>query len=268
MATVNVNDIEMYYEQHGEGEDLLLITGLNASHLAWAAVLPLFTQRYRITILDNRGAGLTSKPKGPYSIEQMADDTAGLMDAIGLQRAHVLGHSMGGAIAQQLAIRHPEKINKLILYATTAKFDARCLYAVNLAISLKEQDASEKEIAHLVGLPWGFSKQFMADEKNVTEFSKLASQNPYPMTLEASRAQTEACTQHDTRDLLTRIEAWTMIMAPEEDVLTPPCDSYYMAARIPNARVIEISGYAHCWHFEAPQHFCDQVYIYLRRQKV
>lgn len=268
MPTVKVNDIEMYYEQHGQGEELLLITGLNGSHLMWANVLPKLSKNYHVTIIDNRGAGLTSAPKGPYSITQMADDTAALMDAIGLEQAHVVGHSMGGAIAQQLAIRHPEKLKKLILYATSSKFDPRCIFAVELTLYLQKQGASPQDIARLVSIPYCFSKQFIAEPNNIESFYKLADENPYPMNHDASIAQTDACRNHNTRELLSNIQAWTLVISPEQDILTPPCDGQYMAARIPNARFMEIKDYAHCWHLEAPDYFCDQVHLYIGRKNV
>lgn len=268
MPTVKVNNIDMYYEQQGDGDDLLLITGLNCSHLMWANVLAKFCENYRVTIIDNRGAGLTSAPEGPYSITQMADDTAALMEAIGLEKAHVVGHSMGGAIAQQLAIRHPDKLKKLILYATASKFDPRCMFAVDLNVHLLEQGVSQKDAARFVSIPFCLSKQFIAEPSNIETFYKLAEENPYPMTLAACSAQTEACRNHDTQALLAEIQAWTLVISPEQDILTPPIEGQYMAARIPNARFMEIKDYAHCWHLEAPDYFCDQIHLYIGRKKI
>ena len=268
MPTIKVNDIDMYYEQHGAGDELLLITGLNCSHLAWANVLDKFSKNYHVTILANRGAGLTSAPAGPYSITQMADDTAALMAALNLEKAHVVGHSMGGAIAQQLAIRHPDKLKKLILYATTSQFDARGMFAVDLNVHLLAQGASQQDLARFMSIPWCMSKQFSAEQSNIDHFYKLVEDNPYPMTLAASRAQTDACRNHNTRELLTEIQAWTLVISPEEDILTPPCEGQYMAARIPNARFMEIKDYAHCWHLEAPDYFCDQIHLYIGRKKI
>src|SRR5437870_10570877 len=102
MATATVDSIELYYEEHGRGDPLLLIMGLAADSTAWMFQVPDFAERYRTITFDNRGVGRSSKPPGPYTIHQMADDAAGLLDALRIARAHVLGVSMGGMIAQEL----------------------------------------------------------------------------------------------------------------------------------------------------------------------
>lgn len=270
MPKAKINDIELYYEQHGnpDGDAIVLIHGLNGSHLGWANILSKLGEHYHLTIFDNRGSGQSSVPKGPYSIAQMADDTVALMNYLHIETAHIVGHSMGGAIAQHLAATYPEKLKKLILYATASKFDARCMHALDQIITLTEQGASQTEIARLIGLPWCMSQQFFADPEKVATAYKLTEQNPYPMTLAGSKAQTAACHSHDSRELLNKIQAWTMVISLEQDILTPPNDGQYMAARIPNARFIEIKDYAHCWHLEAPDYFCNQVHLYIGRKKV
>lgn len=125
MPTVTVNDITMYYELHGEGEPLVLIAGLGLDLSEWGSIVPWLAQRYRVLAFDNRGAGRTDKPDSPYSIEMMASDTAGLMQALGVQRAHVVGISMGGRIALALALKHPELVNKLVLVSTSARMARR-----------------------------------------------------------------------------------------------------------------------------------------------
>src|SRR5215212_2886942 len=100
MSTVTVNDVELYYEEHGNGDPLLLVMGLAADSTAWLFQLPAFSERYRTIVFDNRGVGRSAKPAGPYTIHQMADDAAALLGELGIDRAHVVGVSMGGMIAQ------------------------------------------------------------------------------------------------------------------------------------------------------------------------
>lgn len=118
MPTVRVNDIDTYYEIHGAGEPLVLISGLNSDHALYRTILPRLAASYQVIVFDNRGVGQTSKPDIPYSIEMMADDTAGLLDALSIPPAHILGTSMGGRIAVALALRYPNKVKSLVLVST------------------------------------------------------------------------------------------------------------------------------------------------------
>src|SRR5262249_1043656 len=106
------------------GDPLLLIMGLAADSQAWMFQLPDFAQRYRTIIFDNRGVGRSSKPAGPYTVSEMADETAGLLDALSIPRAHVVGVSMGGMIAQELILRHPARVRGLVLACTYPEPDA------------------------------------------------------------------------------------------------------------------------------------------------
>ena len=118
MPIVKVNDIDMYYEIHGAGEPLVLIAGLNSDHKLYRGFLSQLAANYQVVVFDNRGVGQTGKPDIPYSIEMMADDTAGLLDALGITGAHILGTSMGGRIAAALALQHPRHVKSLILVST------------------------------------------------------------------------------------------------------------------------------------------------------
>lgn len=263
MPTININDLDMYYEQQGQGEDLLLITGLNANHLMWANVVPQLSKKYHVTIIDNRGAGLTSAPEGLYTTKQMAEDTLAFIEAIGLQKPHVVGHSMGGTIAQQLAIHHGNKVNKLMLYATAAKFDARCMFALDEQLALRERGASEVEIARLIGLTWCMSLNYIANPNNIEQFLQMAANNPYPMTLNGSRGQSAACRDHDARDTVSLINNPTLVFAPEQDILAPVRESEFLTERIPNAQLDIIEHQAHCWHLEDPTGFIERVQAFI-----
>src|SRR5262249_50879893 len=119
------NEIELYYEDHGSGEPLLLISGFACDHAIWGKVEPDLVQKYRVISFDNRGGGQSSAPDCPYSIKQMAEDAAVLLDAISISQAHVVGHSMGGMIAQELALAHPDKLRSLLLLSSCCKIDQR-----------------------------------------------------------------------------------------------------------------------------------------------
>ena len=118
MSTIRVDDINMYYEVHGEGEPVVLIAGLSMDITAVELIAGSLSEKYRVLAFDNRGAGRTDKPDIPYTIEMMADDTAGLLKALNITQAHIIGLSMGGRIAMALALQHPELVKSLILIST------------------------------------------------------------------------------------------------------------------------------------------------------
>jgi pimeloyl-ACP methyl ester carboxylesterase len=121
MPYVKVNDIHMYYEIHGDGELLVLIVGLGTDISEWEGIIHWLAQKYKVLAFDNRGAGRTDKPDTHYSIEMMANDTAELMQALGIKQAYILGISMGGRIALALALQHPKRVKKLVLVSTSAR---------------------------------------------------------------------------------------------------------------------------------------------------
>jgi 3-oxoadipate enol-lactonase len=114
----------MFYMEAGAGEPLVLVMGFGGDHLAWGLQIPAFAAKYRVIAFDNRGVGQSDAPDVPYTTAMMADDAVGLMDGLGIERAHVCGVSMGGMIAQEIALRHPSRVRTLQLHATLARPDA------------------------------------------------------------------------------------------------------------------------------------------------
>jgi len=121
VPTVKVNDIEMYFEVQGEGEPVALVAGLGTDISPYRRIVRRLSQRFRVLAFDNRGVGRTDKPDVPYTIEMMADDTAGLVEALSLAPANVVGVSMGGRIAMDLALRHPGLVRSLVLASTSPR---------------------------------------------------------------------------------------------------------------------------------------------------
>ena len=115
MARANLGDVEIFYEGHGEGPPLFLVSGLGGAAAYWTPNLPALSERYRVITHDHRGAGQSSHSKIAYSVDQMTDDLVRLMDHLRIERAHVLGHSTGGAIGQTLAVTHPERLASLVI---------------------------------------------------------------------------------------------------------------------------------------------------------
>jgi 3-oxoadipate enol-lactonase len=154
MASVRISDIEMYYEVHGEGEPLILISGLNSDHTLYTrtGIATGLAQAFLVVVFDNRGVGAADKPDEPYSMEMMANDTAGLLDTLGIERAHVLGTSMGGRIAIALALEHPEHVASLVLVSSGARTAktvvARRAVDLMLRLSVVRGEAPYHAVAH------------------------------------------------------------------------------------------------------------------------
>jgi pimeloyl-ACP methyl ester carboxylesterase len=271
---VKVGEIEMYYEEHGAGEPLLLIMGLGGDSRAWMFQVPDFSQHYRTIVFDNRGVGRTSKPAGPYTIAAMADDTAGLMNAIGLHRAHVVGVSMGGMIAQELALRHPAKVRSLVLGCTYPEPDAgveqqRQSAVAQLPGSIGADGNITIDLAAIDPLmffqtliPSVFNPEFI-----MTELPKLmqifSGALEYGFSLEALLGQVHAVSTHKATDRLHQIRVPTMVITGDSDRLIPPGNSDILARAIPNAKLVKIEGGSHGFNFETPQVFNREILTFL-----
>lgn len=264
MAIATVNGIDIYHRREGDGPDLVLVMGLGAHSGAWLLNAPAFAKHFRVLTFDNRGSGRTSAPDEPYSIAGMADDTAALMDALGIVRAHVLGASMGGMIAQELAIAHPERVERLVIACSRAKTgDLRRRVAVAQR-ALWEADVPREAIA-AIQQPWGRTSATLQDERLPMELLALGARDPYPIGKHAYLRQLDATMAHDTVDRLGRISAATLVLVGAEDILTPPSESAELARLIPGAELRILPRGGHGFSGEYPTEFNRAVLEFLRR---
>jgi 3-oxoadipate enol-lactonase len=274
MSIAKVDSIELYYEEHGAGDPLLLIMGLAADSRAWLFQLPEFSRHYRTIVFDNRGVGRSSKPPGPYTIHEMADDTAALLETLRIERAHVVGVSMGGMIAQELVLRHPRRVRGLVLACTYPEPDAdiehqrrfsvsRLGGSINAAGEVKIDFTAIDPFAffqHL--LPTVFNPEFIQNElpKLMEMFSGALE---YGFSLEAVLGQVEAVMSHKATDRLHQIQAPTLVITGDADRLVPPGNSDILARHIPNARLVRVPGGSHGFNFETPDVFNREVLGFL-----
>jgi pimeloyl-ACP methyl ester carboxylesterase len=274
MPIAHSNGIEIYYEEQGSGDPLLLIMGLAADSVAWMFQRDAFAAHYRTVVFDNRGVGRSSKPDGPYAIAQMADDAAGLLDALDIGRARVVGISMGGMIAQELALRHPQRVGGLVLGCTYARPDTGVTSTFDESLAFFggskgargeiQIDLSQLDPMAFIQrlLPLTFTPQFM-----MTELPKLmqvfSGALQYGFDLRAIMAQVAATQAHDTTDRLGRITAPTLVITGDGDLLIPPANSDLLAARIPGARLTKVPGGSHAFNFETPEVFNAAVLEFL-----
>jgi pimeloyl-ACP methyl ester carboxylesterase len=264
MPAVRVGEINIYYEDYGKGEPLLLIAGWGTDLSCWLPQIPEFSTKYRVIAFDNRGAGRTDAPDKPYSMRMMAADAAGLLDALGIGKAHILGVSMGGCIAQEIAIEHPERTKSLILAATTAAPGACPMLMNTLAAwtAAMREGVSPKTMARMQ-LPYVVTSRFFDQPEMVALFVDAMAANPCQPRAHACQRQTEASAGQDTRARLKRIAAPTLVLAGKEDIMLPVKHSEELAALIPKAKLVVLEGGAHGFSIEIADKFNRAVLEFL-----
>jgi pimeloyl-ACP methyl ester carboxylesterase len=252
MPKVKVNDIQMYYEVKGRGFPLLMIMGLGNNLELWnPRLVEGLSKNFKLVLFDNRGAGRTDTSDREYTMRLFADDTAGLMNALGIGRAHVLGLSMGGMIAQELVLNHPEKVSKLVLCSTSGQWSGGSKFvqasqdlpetpaAVPSTMSLEELSDYSRTLLTLV-----CTEDFI--EKN-PDFVELFAQKTlmYPMSKTAYTRQLNAQRKFNEYERLRHIEAPTLVLHGRKDVLIHPENAAILAEAIPNAKLVYFERSAH-----------------------
>jgi pimeloyl-ACP methyl ester carboxylesterase len=247
----DANGARLYYEVYGEGEPLLLIMGLGANHLGWAAQVPVYAREFEVIVFDSRGTGQSDFSQGvDCTIPLLADDAAALLDALGVDKAHVYGISLGGMIAQEMALRHPDKVRSLILGATTpggphaVGADAQALRA------LLDQGAVVDRAVTPALLEILFSPAYLAG--HLSDLREVFQRSAdYPRTSpEAYWAQLRAVAGHDTYDRLPDIAAPTLVLHGTDDPLLPVANGRILAERIPEAKLVLFEGARHGYYLE------------------
>jgi 3-oxoadipate enol-lactonase len=255
----------MFYVEAGTGDPLVLVMGFGGDHLAWALQIPAFAGRYRVIALDNRGVGQTDAPDIPYTTPMMADDTVGLLDALGIERAHVCGVSMGGMIAQEIALRHPARVRTLQLHATLARPDAYMKALVEawrkVRIALGHEEAA-RVLALWLFAPCSYEER--------PEFVELVLQNalanPHPQSLTGYLRQGDAVLGHDTLERLDQLRCPTLVSVADQDVLVPPRFSHAIAQRVPGAELKTIADAGHAYLWEKADAFNAMCLEFLARR--
>ncbi len=260
MPTARVNGIDIYYEEHGQGEPLLLIAGLGANATLWETQIPLLARELRVVAFDNRGAGRSDRPDGPYSLPLFADDTAALMDFLGIDDAHIYGESMGGMIAQELALRHPQRVRSLVLGCTifggpqAVSPSQEALITLAALASLSPEEALER------GLGVFYHPSHVEEMRPLWQTYVQTRTTP-----EAYQRQLEACIAFDSYERLPQIEAPTLVINGEDDALLPAENSRILAERIPDAELVLFPNAGHLYFQERPAEAGAAVLDFLRR---
>jgi pimeloyl-ACP methyl ester carboxylesterase len=258
MATLETSSgTTIYYEEHGSGEPLLCVMGLSADTLAWALQVPAFSERHRTVIFDNRDVGQSSMADGDYEVTDMARDALDLADALGLESFHLVGVSMGGAIAQEMALAAPERIRTLTLAVTFASSGGwgRILaetWGARALVTPRERWVDELLLLNL--------SEELFENPDAVEFARnLMLQNPHPQPPEAFARQVAASARHDARDRLPTLEMPVQVIGGERDILVPVWKSQEIAELIPGAKLTIVERAPHGLNAERAQEFNELV---------
>lgn len=262
MAFLTTHDINLYYECHGDGPPLMLIAGLASDAQSWMPVVPALSRHFTLILPDNRGAGQTRPLDAPISIKAMAQDHAALITHLGYSTLHVAGHSMGGAIALELALQRPDLVDHLVLAATNARLSKRNRVLFNDLDTLR-QTSVDKVLWYKMLFQWLFKPTFFDDEKKVEDAAKLACAYRFAQSdLNFSR-QLQAAYAVDFRDSLKDISAQTLVLLAQMDVLFPIDEAKSALKNIPNSTIHIIENTAHSIHWDNPEAFSEALIDFL-----
>ncbi len=259
MTVIGVGDIELDYERSGAGPPLLLIMGMSGTSLHWGEpFLSLLRSDFDVIAYDHRGVGASTPLDGPMTIRQMADDAAGLLGALEIDSAHVLGISMGGMIAQELAIGHAERVRTLTLGCTYCGGEGSALASEIVMRKLAAAMASgDRERALRAGWEMNVSSAMAADDQAYARFREIGMQRAVavPVIIE----QLQACAAHDANARLAQLAMPTLVVHGTEDQLLPVQNGRLIASRIPAARLEIFDGVGHLFFWERPERSAELV---------
>ncbi len=248
MPTIRANGLDLFYAESGSGPPLLWLQGLGAEHSAWSAQLARFNTAFRCIAPDNRDVGRSARAGEPYALGDMAHDMADLLRGLGAAPTHVVGLSLGGAVAQHLALDHPALVRSLCLVSSFARQGPRQrellrawrdIYARVDAVTFYRQANA-----------WIFSDRFFARPRNVENVLRYVAESAHPQDAAAFGRQVDAALAHDTVERLARLRVPTLVIAGEHDILAPPHLSRELADAIPGARLEILPGAAHSLNLE------------------
>jgi pimeloyl-ACP methyl ester carboxylesterase len=266
MPYANATDgARLHYEVHGGGEPVLLIMGLGSNAYGWHRTIPWLSERYETIAFDNRGTGRSDVPDGPYAIAQLAADAAAVLDATGHASAHVVGASLGGMIAQRLALQSPHRLRSLVLVCTTpgSHNAARASDAVMTGLVQGGEDPATV---------YRRNAWFLYGEETRTRYPErieedLAHRAKIPTQPNGYLGQLQAAMHHDTWDELPSIAVPTLVVHGDADLLVPTENGRLLAARIPGAELVLVPGAGHMLQADAGDTVREAVLGFLARQR-
>lgn len=250
-ATTLDGRTHLHWQTTGDGEPVLLIMGLGLSGGAWWRTVPVLAQRLRVITFDNRGVGRSRAFSYAYTTAAMADDAATVLDAVGVERAHVYGISLGGMVAQVLALRHPERVRSLVLGATSPGGPRAVRPTAEVTAFFRRRPRMAPEEAAWESVPINYGPRCRAEHFERIE-EDVAQRLAYPFSERAYRAQLFAAAWHNCLGALSRITVPTLVVHGALDRVVPAANAHLMAERIPGARLRILEGVGHLYPTEEP----------------
>lgn len=253
--------IDLHFEREGKGSPFVLITGYTANLGTWKSIRTQLAKHFDLILFDNRGAGRSEVPKKPWSLQTMADDVHALLEHLKIPKTHLLGHSMGGAIAQAFAHTYPDKVDKLILSNTFIKVHPAPV--CNLVTALKMRKAGVKQELLIENhLPWIYSNTFLSNPKNIEMAIQMKLNDSYPISEAGQEKQLQAILDFDSHPWFHTLKAKTLVIHGEEDIICP-FDAHLLAKKIPNATLKLFPKQAHFPHIEIPDAYASTLLHFL-----
>jgi pimeloyl-ACP methyl ester carboxylesterase len=265
MPQIVVQGRKVYYERHGDqqGTPLILVMGMGGSCHGWLPLqVPDFSAARRTLIFDHRGVGESEDPGGPFSTAQLADDTCGLLDALQIERADILGIFLGGMAAQELALRHPDRVERLVLAGTYARPDAKRRMLLEQWRELARRDAP-MEVMIRERLLWTLQDETLEQHDLIDSMVDFFNRGGAPLTPDLFARQCDACLNHDAADRLRDIRQPTLVICGRQDALTPPRFHRELADEIPDAHLVTIAHGGHLVMLESARHFNHTILQFL-----
>ena len=267
MPRARVGELELFHDGDGAGEPLLLLTGLGGDHHAFDLVRRDLARRHRLVLLDHRDAGQSDEARAPYGLADVAADALGVMDALGIDRFHVLGASMGGAVAQHLALQAPTRVATLVLVSTWGRTDAFLRSVLSSWRSMVERLPAEEFLAALA--PWAFTYRFLeAPAPEVVALQAALRERGVLRSVAAYQRQIDACLAHDALGLVPLLRTPTLVLAGEDDILTPPRYGRALATAFTRAEVMLVPASGHACFLETPKAVAERALRFLAKHTV
>jgi pimeloyl-ACP methyl ester carboxylesterase len=251
-STTSLDATNLHYEISGRGVPVLLVMGLGMTADAWWRTTPVLADSYRVIAFDNRGVGRSDRPPGPYTLAQMAHDAVAVLDAAGVDRAHVYGISMGGMIAQEVALRYPGRVRALVLGATTAGGESAVAPDEQTLSFLRRRPSMPAEEGAWASVPYVYSartRERHAERIGEDVVRRLAT----PLDPAGYLGQLAAASKHDCVGRLREVSAPTLVVHGLEDRLIPQANGRILADSIPGARLLLLEEAAHLYTTDEPQ---------------